>query len=119
MKVKVKVKDLRPNGTGWQVRLHEKGGQEHKMPCHHALLDMLHAYVAAAGFVDDLKGGLFRTSPRHTAMALTEQPMNQSWSAGPQSPPSSPRRSAITPFRRPASPTFWRTAARSNTAGAR
>jgi integrase len=45
---KLKMEDLRPNGTGWQIHLHEKGGKEHKMPCHHALAEMLHAYVAAA-----------------------------------------------------------------------
>ena len=76
--LKMKVEDLRPDGTGWQIHLHEKGGKEHKMPCHHALSEMLHAYVAAAGIADDRKGWLFRTSPGHNATVLTEQPMNQS-----------------------------------------
>jgi site-specific recombinase XerD len=76
--LKLKVEDLRPNGTGWQIHLHEKGGKEHKMPCHHALSEMLHAYVAVAGIADDRKGWLFRTSPGHNATVLTEQPMNQS-----------------------------------------
>jgi integrase len=76
--LKLKVEDLRPAGTGWQIHLHEKGGKEHKMPCHHALSEMLHAYVAAAGIADDRKGWLFRTSPGHNAAVLTEQPMNQS-----------------------------------------
>jgi site-specific recombinase XerD len=44
--LKLKVEDLRPAGTGWQIHLHEKGGKEHKMPCHHALSEMLQAYVA-------------------------------------------------------------------------
>ena len=35
--LKMKVEDLRPKGAGWQVRLHEKGGKYHAMPCHHAL----------------------------------------------------------------------------------
>jgi site-specific recombinase XerD len=76
--LKLKVEDLRPAGTGWQIHLHEKGGKEHKMPCHHALSEMLHAYVAAAGIADDRKGWLFRTSPGHNAAVLTEQPLNQS-----------------------------------------
>jgi site-specific recombinase XerD len=76
--LKLKVEDLRPAGTGWQIHLHEKGGKEHTMPCHHALSKMLHAYVAAAGIADDRKGWLFRTSPGHNATVLTEQPMNQS-----------------------------------------
>jgi site-specific recombinase XerD len=76
--LKLKVEDLRPAGTGWQIHLHEKGGKEHKMPCHHALSEMLHAYVTAAGITDDRKGWLFRTSPGHNATVLTEQPLNQS-----------------------------------------
>jgi integrase len=72
--LKMKVEDLRPSGTGWQIHLHEKDGKEHKMPCHHALSEMLHA----AGIADDRKGWLFRTSPGHAATVLTEQPMDQS-----------------------------------------
>jgi hypothetical protein len=40
-------------------------------------LEALHAYIAAAGIAEDRKGWLFRTSPRHNATVLTEQPMNQ------------------------------------------
>jgi site-specific recombinase XerD len=75
--LKLKVEDLRSNGTGWQIHLYEKGGKEHKMPCHHALAEMLHVYVATAGIAEDRKGWLFRTSPRHIATVLTEQPMSQ------------------------------------------
>jgi site-specific recombinase XerC len=39
--LKMKVEDLRPKGAGWQVRLHEKGGKHHEMPCHHALAEEL------------------------------------------------------------------------------
>jgi integrase len=73
--LRMKVEDLRPKGAGWQIQLHEKGGKKHKMPCHHALAEML-AYVAAAGIAEDRKGWLFRTSPRHGATVLTEQPMS-------------------------------------------
>ena len=66
----MKVEDLRPKGAGWQVQLHEKGGKQHAMPCHHTLAEMLRAYVDAAGIADDRKGWLFRTSPGHNAMAL-------------------------------------------------
>ena len=61
--LKMKVEDLRPQGAGWRLRLHEKGGKHHEMPCHHALAEALHAYIAAAGIADDRKGWLFRTSP--------------------------------------------------------
>jgi site-specific recombinase XerD len=75
--LKMKVDDLRPQGAGWRLRLHEKGGKHHAMPCHHALAEALHAYIAAAGIGEDKKGVLFRTSPRHNATVLTEQPMAQ------------------------------------------
>jgi site-specific recombinase XerC len=55
----MKVEDLRPQGAGWRLRLHEKGGKEHEMPCHHALAEALHAYIAAASIAEDRKGWLF------------------------------------------------------------
>ena len=58
--LKMKVEDLRPRGASWTVRLHEKGGKQHSMPCHHALAEALHAYINAAGIAEDRKGVLFR-----------------------------------------------------------
>ena len=75
--LRMKVEDLRPQGAGWRIQLHEKGGKEHAMPCHHALAEALRAYIDAAGIAEDRKGWLFRTSPRHNATVLTEQPMMQ------------------------------------------
>ncbi|HEY1981703.1 MAG TPA: tyrosine-type recombinase/integrase [Xanthobacteraceae bacterium] len=75
--LKMKVEDLRPRGPGWTIRLHEKGGKEHVMPCHHALAEALHAYIAAAGIAEDRTGWLFRSAPRHNANALTDRTMNQ------------------------------------------
>jgi site-specific recombinase XerD len=75
--LRMKVEDLRPQGAGWQVQLHEKGGKQHAMPCHHALTEALRAYIDAAGIAEDRKGFLFRTSPGHNATVLTEQPMVQ------------------------------------------
>ncbi len=69
--LKMKVEDLEPKGSGWLIRLHEKGGKQHVMPCHHALAEAMHAYTAAAGIRDDKKGWLFRTSRGH----LADQPM--------------------------------------------
>jgi integrase len=46
--VKMKVEDLRPQGAGWRIRLHEKGGKGHAMPCHHALAEALRADIDAA-----------------------------------------------------------------------
>ena len=75
--LRMKVEDLRPQGAGWRIQLHEKGGKQHAMPCHHSLAEALHAYVTAAGISEDRKGFLFRTSPGHNGMALTGEPMNQ------------------------------------------
>ena len=75
--LRMKVEDLRPQGAGWRVQLHEKGGKQHAMPCHHALAEALRRYIDAAGIAEDKKGWLFRTSPGHNAAVLTEQPMMQ------------------------------------------
>lgn len=75
--LKMKVEDLRPHGAGWQLRLHEKGGKHHTMPCHHALAEALHACIDAAGIAENRKGWLFRTARGHTATVLSDQPMAQ------------------------------------------
>src|SRR3984893_13978771 len=69
--LKMKVEDLRPRGAGWTIRLHEKGGKQHAMPCHHALAEALHAYINAAGIAEDRKGFLFRTTRGHNGTALS------------------------------------------------
>ena len=76
--LKMRVEDVRPRGAGWTVRLHEKGGKEHAMPCHHALAEALRAFVDAAGIAEDRKGWLFRTARGHKADTLSELAMNQS-----------------------------------------
>ena len=75
--LKMKVEDLRPKGAGWELRLHEKGGKQHVMPCHHSLAEALRAYIDAADIAEDRKGYLFRTSRGHRGTGLSEQPMGQ------------------------------------------
>ena len=75
--LKMKVEDLRPRGAGWTVRLHEKGGKQHAMPCHHALAEALRAYIDAAGIAEDRKGWLFRTARGHNGSSLSGKPMSQ------------------------------------------
>jgi site-specific recombinase XerD len=75
--LKMKVEDLRPRGAGWTVRLHEKGGKQHAMPCHHALAEALRAYIDAAGLAEDRKGWLFRTARGHDGTTLSAKPMSQ------------------------------------------
>jgi hypothetical protein len=76
--LKMKVEDLRPCGASWSIRLHEKGGKHHTMPCHHALAEALHSYINAAGVAQDRKGRLFRTSSGHNGNALSDKAMDQS-----------------------------------------
>ena len=57
----MKVKDYFTQGRRGWVRLHEKGGKEHEVPCHHTLEAFLDEYLAAAGIRDDLDAPLFRT----------------------------------------------------------
>ena len=79
--LKMRVEDLRPKGAGWELRLHEKGGKHHVMPCHHSLAEELRAYIDAAGIAEDRKGFLFRTSKGHQGVAMSETPMaqNDAW----------------------------------------
>jgi site-specific recombinase XerC len=53
------------------VRLREKGGKRHAMPCHHTLEVYLHAYLDGTGIGDDPKGPLFRTIARGTGRLST------------------------------------------------
>jgi site-specific recombinase XerD len=59
------------------VRLHEKGGKQHSMPCHHHLESYLQDYIETSGLADDRDGPLFRTAYRRTGV-LTDRRMTQS-----------------------------------------
>ena len=62
----MKVEDVfTQKGRLW-VRLHEKGGKDHAMPCHHTLEEILAAYRDGASLAADPKGPLFRTVGRGT-----------------------------------------------------
>ena len=56
------------------VRLHEKGGKLHEMPCHHSLEEYLHSYIAGTGIAADSKGALFRTIGRGTGRLTSTPP---------------------------------------------
>ena len=60
------VRDYFVQGRRSWVRLHEKGGKEHELPCHHNLEKYIDEYIAAAGIAGDLDGPLFRTTGRKT-----------------------------------------------------
>jgi site-specific recombinase XerC len=58
------------------VRLREKGGKQHEMPCHHTLELYLHEYLEQTGLRDEPKGPLFRTIARGTCQ-LSPRPLPQ------------------------------------------
>jgi len=58
------------------VRLREKGGKRHEMPCHHTLEAYLHDYLEQTGLRDEPKGPLFRTIARGTGQ-LSSRPLPQ------------------------------------------
>ena len=72
----MKVEDVHVQNRRLWVRLHEKGGKVHEMPCHHSLEEYLHAYIDGTGISGDAKGWLFRTIGRGTDR-LTTPPLPQ------------------------------------------
>jgi integrase len=72
----MKVEDVYVQQRRLWVRLHEKGGKVHEMPCHHSLEDYLHAYIDGCGLAADPKGHMFRTIGRGTGR-LTATPLTQ------------------------------------------
>ncbi len=64
--LEMKVSDYFVQGRRGWVRLHEKGGKEHEVPCHHNLEKYLDEYIAAASIAGDPDGPLFRTAAGKT-----------------------------------------------------
>jgi integrase len=74
--LKMRVEDVYTQGRLMWVRLHEKGGKRHEMPCHHNLEAYLHAYIERAGLAVQHKSLLFRSAIGRTGQ-LSERPMTQ------------------------------------------
>lgn len=72
----MRVEDVFVQNRRLWVRLHEKGGKRHEMPCHHNLEEYLHAYLDKCQLRKDRKGPLFRTIARGTKK-LSETPLPQ------------------------------------------
>jgi site-specific recombinase XerD len=72
----MKVEDVYVQNRRLWVRLHEKGGKRHEMPCHHNLEAYLEAYLDGCGIRQDPKGPVFRTVGRNTRL-LTRTPLPQ------------------------------------------
>ncbi|WP_085811378.1 tyrosine-type recombinase/integrase [Sphingomonas sp. TZW2008] len=72
----MRVEDVFVQNRRLWVRLHEKGGKRHEMPCHHNLDEYLHAYIDGCGLAEDRRGPLFRTIGRGTGR-LSQTPLPQ------------------------------------------
>ncbi|MEM5330859.1 tyrosine-type recombinase/integrase [Paraburkholderia sp. JHI2823] len=72
----MRVEDVYVQQRRLWVRLREKGGKTHAMPCHHALEAYLHAYLEGTRIANDPRGPLFRTIARGTGQ-LSETPLPQ------------------------------------------
>ena len=71
----MKVEDVYVQGRRTWVRLHEKGGKQLEMPCHHNLDEYLHAYMKAA-LLTEAKSILFPRTLGRTGQ-LSNRPMSQ------------------------------------------
>jgi site-specific recombinase XerD len=73
--VTLKVGDYFQHRKRWWLRLHEKGGKRHEVPCHPSLEEFLNVWVAAAGIGRDKKGPLFRSMSKGDKLA--DNPMTR------------------------------------------
>ncbi|MGA1810433.1 tyrosine-type recombinase/integrase [Sphingobium sp. WW5] len=71
----MKREDVFVQGRRLWLRLHEKGGKRHEMPCHHMLEDYLLSYIEVCS-LDEGRGPLFRTIDRRNR-ALSERALRQ------------------------------------------
>lgn len=72
----MRVDDVYTQNQRMWVRLHEKSGKYHAMPCHHSLEAFLAAYIDGAALAGDLRRPLFCTVGRGTGR-LTRTPLPQ------------------------------------------
>jgi len=74
----MRVEDLFQQDRRPWVRLHQKGGKQHAMPCHHNLESYLHEYIDRTGLASDPKALLFQTYSRATGQ-LAGNPLPQAY----------------------------------------
>jgi site-specific recombinase XerD len=72
----MRVEDVYMQNRRLWVRLREKGGKRHEMPCHHTLEAYLHVYLEGTDIAADLEGPLSRTVRRGTSH-LSDTPLPQ------------------------------------------
>ena len=74
--IDMRVEDVVTQNRRLWVRLDEKSGKPHAVPCHHNLESYLHAYIDGAGLAEDPKALLFQTYSRATGQ-LAGNPLPQ------------------------------------------
>ncbi|MEQ8693779.1 MAG: tyrosine-type recombinase/integrase [Gammaproteobacteria bacterium] len=75
----MRIGDVYTQNRRLWVRLHEKGGKRHEMPCHHSLEAYLSEYLAhleAFGLAEEPRAWLFPTLDRESR-ALSDRPLPQ------------------------------------------
>jgi site-specific recombinase XerD len=72
----LRVEDVYTQNRRLWLRLQEKGGKQHAMPCHHNLEAYVHEYLDGAGLATDPKAVLFQTYSRSSGQ-LTGNPLPQ------------------------------------------
>jgi len=72
----MRVEDAYVQNRRLWLRLHEKGGKLHDMPCHHNLETYLHEYIDRCGLAGAPKAPLFPTIDRRTRQ-LSDIPLPQ------------------------------------------
>ena len=73
--VTMRVADYFPEGKRWKLRLQEKGGKQHLVPCHHTAEAYLDEYIDTAGIAHEPASPLFRTIDRRGR--VTGRPMTR------------------------------------------
>lgn len=63
----MEMRDVYAQNRRLWVRLHEKGGTQVELPCHHTLEDYLHDYIDAASLREVARAPVFQTVQRGTA----------------------------------------------------
>jgi site-specific recombinase XerD len=76
--LRMTVEDVYVENRRYWLRLMEKGGKHHRMPCHHKLDEYLHAYLEASGLGTDRTAPLFPTMQRRgQKLIFTRTPLAQ------------------------------------------
>lgn len=65
--VRMQLRDFEDEGPHAWLCLHEKGGKERRIPCHHQARAYLRAYVEVAGFAARSREPLFQSAPRRSS----------------------------------------------------